>query len=122
MSKFISEKQYALVIEGGSGTWHASTTCSYLTRKGSKAVELNDEDWDQLGGRLRPCPGCAGAPKLPKEPRTLPPTIYPTPIQITVWRASDGRDFTTENEALWYELELVRSRNERRRIRHEGDC
>lgn len=33
---------------------------------------------------------------------------YPLPHQITVWECSDGNEFTSEADALRYELELFR--------------
>lgn len=33
---------------------------------------------------------------------------FPKPHQITVWECSDGREFSSETEALRYELDLFR--------------
>lgn len=35
--------------------------------------------------------------------------IYPVPHVITIWQCSDGREFSTEVEALRYEIELFRN-------------
>lgn len=82
--------------------YHASHTCRHLKVPASEVIELTEGDLQRLKKYLRPCKACHEAQT------TLITEIWPKAEQVIIWHCSDGRDFSSEVEALRYELDLFR--------------
>lgn len=116
MQKFITSKSVTRLIRKVKGVvYHTDPNCESLTRRGGQAEAICETDCIAYAEYLKPCLSCCPADvklETPKKPeaRELPHQVYPYKHQIIIWTCSDGREFSEEKDALWYELEITKKR------------
>jgi hypothetical protein len=102
-NRFVSATALGRIARHIPVSYHVSAKCGFLTKNNKEFCELSDADMEQYKKYLKPCKCCC-----PKTARLITEE-WPKPEVITIWHCSDGREFTSEVEALRYELAIFRN-------------
>lgn len=120
---YISESASLRLIAHSQPTCYHSKPDCWGFKNGAKVIPLDEKDRLTYAKYLKPCKACAAGaqtdddhayhvPVIPikKNGHNVAAQLYPCPETITIWKCSDGRDFSDEKDALRYELDLMRAR------------
>jgi len=102
MTKFISTKAFERVTRCCQASYHESELCGFLAKCGQEFLELTDDDLQKYKKYLKPCKRCHD------DTTVLIKEVWPKAEPVIIWHCSDGRDFSTEVEALRHELDIFR--------------
>jgi len=114
MQYFIAAKGLDRILNKSTVKYHAKADCAGLVRFGSAAIPISEQEIIDAAEFAKPCLFCVKDHRAAKKPASKSAatngTVWPQASIITVWNCSDGREFTKETEALWYELSLAKKR------------
>jgi hypothetical protein len=102
MPKYISAKSLERIEKSIPVSYHATETCGYLIKSGAEFLELSDDDMLKWKKWLKPCKRCH------EETFSKVTEIFPKKEMVAIWHCSDGRDFSSEVEALRHEIDIFR--------------
>lgn len=113
MSYYMTKAQVTKVLSQTPGKeyynkvqYHKAPRCPNANKATTDMEEITEDFLLTYAGSVKPCK-CITETQAP-TPNNTAAKVYPYAEKVVIWHCSDGRDFSSETEALWYELELVK--------------
>lgn len=118
-TKHVSVKAIGRVLKSIPTKFHEDVSCSRL--KGAETMEISEEEIKKHGKYITACAVCCSPATQHRHRKgngghnlasavahtaAARARVFPHKTVVTVWTCSDGREFSNETEALWYELSL----------------